>query len=150
MSLLRTASRVAVASAVHGKVQRRQQQRWAAQDQAPAPAAPVAAAPVIGTDDLITQLERLGQLRDSGVLTEAEFAAQKATPARLRALGAVFFLMISTGSNSVASAVTSQTTIVAPTHDPIPRIESPCVNTDARINAARVDTRPMPPRNADA
>ncbi len=81
MSLLRTASRVAVASAVHGKVQRRQQQRWAAQDQAPAPApdaAPAAAAPVIGTDDLITQLERLGQLRDSGVLTEAEFAAQKA------------------------------------------------------------------------
>jgi hypothetical protein len=73
VSLLRTASRVAVASAVHGKVQRRQQQRWAAQDQAPAPAAPVT-----GTDDLITQLERLGQLRDSGVLTEAEFAAQKA------------------------------------------------------------------------
>ena len=68
MSLLRT-----VASAVHGKVQHRQQQRWAAQDQAPA------AAPVIATNDLITQLERLGQLRDSGVLTEAEFAAQKAT-----------------------------------------------------------------------
>ncbi|HEY5842386.1 MAG TPA: SHOCT domain-containing protein [Mycobacterium sp.] len=78
MSLLRTARRVAVASAVHGKVQHRQQQRWAAQDQAPA-AAPVAAAPVMATDDLITQLERLGQLRDSGVLTEAEFAAQKAT-----------------------------------------------------------------------
>ena len=83
MSLLRTASRVAVASTVHGKVQRRQQQRWAAQDQvsapvAPAPATPAAAAPVIGTDDLITQLERLGQLRDSGVLTEVEFAAQKA------------------------------------------------------------------------
>lgn len=79
MSLLRTASRVAVASAVHGKVQRRQQQRWAAQDQAPPSAAPApAAAPVLGTDDLINQLERLGRLRDSGVLTEAEFAAQKA------------------------------------------------------------------------
>ena len=79
MSLLRTASRVAVASAVHGKVQRRQQQRWAAQDQAPPPAAAApAAAPVLGTDDVITQLERLGRLRDSGVLTEAEFAAQKA------------------------------------------------------------------------
>ena len=78
MSLLRTARRVAVASAVHGKVQHRQQQRWAAQDQALA-APPVAAAPVIATNDLITQLERLGQLRDSGVLTEAEFAAQKAT-----------------------------------------------------------------------
>ena len=29
-------------------------------------------------DDLITQLERLGGLRDQGILTEEEFAAQKA------------------------------------------------------------------------
>ena len=40
----------------------------------PAPAAP-AAAPA---DDMLDQLERLGQLRASGVLTEEEFAAQKA------------------------------------------------------------------------
>jgi hypothetical protein len=70
MSLLRTARRAAVASAVHGKVQRRQQDRWAARDQAPAAPA--------DTNDLINQLERLGQLRDSGVLTDAEFGAQKA------------------------------------------------------------------------
>jgi hypothetical protein len=70
MGLLRTARRAAVASAVHGKVQRRQQERWAAKDQAPAAPA--------DTNDLINQLERLGQLRDSGVLTDAEFAAQKA------------------------------------------------------------------------
>ena len=77
MSLLRTARRAAVASAVHGRVQQRQRERWAAQDQsAPAPAAAEPQAPV-STDDMITQLERLGRLRDSGVLTDAEFAAQK-------------------------------------------------------------------------
>lgn len=87
MSLLRTARRAAVASAVHGRVQQRQRERWAAESQAatPAPAVASAAAPApapapapASTDELISQLERLGKLRDSGVLTEAEFAAQKA------------------------------------------------------------------------
>ena len=48
MGILKTAATVAVASSVHGRIQRRQQQRWAAQDQAAAPAppqAPVGAAP---------------------------------------------------------------------------------------------------------
>ncbi|MGN6171192.1 MAG: SHOCT domain-containing protein [Solirubrobacteraceae bacterium] len=36
MGLIKTAAKVAVASSVHGRVQRRQQQRWAAQDQAAA------------------------------------------------------------------------------------------------------------------
>lgn len=71
MSLLRTARRAAVASAVHGRVQQRQKERWAASHDQPAPATG-------NTDDLIGQLERLGQLRDSGVLSEAEFTAQKA------------------------------------------------------------------------
>lgn len=86
MSLLRSARRVAVASAVHGKVQRRQQERWAAEDQSapvaaaagPAAAPVTAAAAPLATDELLNQLERLGKLRDSGVLTEAEFATQKA------------------------------------------------------------------------
>lgn len=93
MGILRTAGRAAVASSVHGRVQRRQQSRWAAQDQAaavqpvapqpvyaPAPAAPAPAAPAGGRDVelMISQLERLGALRDSGVLTEHEFEAQKA------------------------------------------------------------------------
>jgi putative oligomerization/nucleic acid binding protein/PH (Pleckstrin Homology) domain-containing protein/uncharacterized protein DUF2510 len=39
----------------------------------PAPAAPAAPQP-----DMIDQLKRLGELRDSGLLTEEEFAAQKA------------------------------------------------------------------------
>jgi Short C-terminal domain len=71
----RTAMVAGTATAVSGRVQRRQQARWAEQDyeQAPAPAAPPAAG-----GDPIAQLKELGELRDSGVLTEAEFAAQKA------------------------------------------------------------------------
>ena len=77
MSLLRSARRVAVASAVHGSVQRRQRDRWAAAATPAAVPAPPAGA-TDGASDVIVQLERLGALRDSGVLTEAEFAAQKA------------------------------------------------------------------------
>ncbi|MBJ7339637.1 SHOCT domain-containing protein [Mycolicibacterium sp.] len=77
MSLLRSMSRVAVASSVHGRVQRRQRDRWAtaaAEPRQPVPAPP----PAAPTVDVLEQLERLGRLRDSGVLTEDEFAAQKA------------------------------------------------------------------------
>jgi Short C-terminal domain len=81
MSLLRTAGRAAVAGAVIGRVQRRQQGRWAAADQAaaapPAPTAPPSTG-ATPTAELLAQLERLGNLRDSGVLSDAEFAAQKA------------------------------------------------------------------------
>ena len=45
MGILKTAATVAVASSVHGRIQRRQQQRWAAQDQASAPAPPSAQHP---------------------------------------------------------------------------------------------------------
>lgn len=90
MSLLRTAARASIATRVIGSTHRRQQQRWAAQDAAAAaappapPAAPAAApaqtpaqAPATGAPSVIEQLTQLGQLRDSGVLTEAEFEAQK-------------------------------------------------------------------------
>jgi hypothetical protein len=40
VGLLKTAATVAVASSIHGRVQRRQQARWAAQDQANAAAVP--------------------------------------------------------------------------------------------------------------
>jgi hypothetical protein len=36
------------------------------------------AAPADSTDDKLAQLERLGQLKAQGILTEEEFAAQKA------------------------------------------------------------------------
>lgn len=94
MSILRTAARTAVASSVHGRVQRRQQARWAGSDQAAAqpataantappavhtPAPPVTVeAPHRDPADLLGQLERLGALRESGVLTEEEFTVQKA------------------------------------------------------------------------
>lgn len=92
MSLLRTAARAHVVTRVIGSTHRRQQQRWAAQDAAtaaafsppapapvaPAPAAPPApVAPPEAAPSLLEQLERLGQLRAAGVLTEAEFEAQK-------------------------------------------------------------------------
>ena len=74
----RTAVVAGTATAVSGRVQRRQSARWAEQDpqrclrgQAPAPAA----AP---RPDPVEQLKELGELRDKGVLTEEEFAAQKA------------------------------------------------------------------------
>ncbi len=90
--MARTAVVAGTATAVSNRVSRRQAGRWAAQDQQryqeqqyeqyqepppqqyqppPAPAAPAG-------DDMITQLKKLGELRDAGVLTEEEFAAQKA------------------------------------------------------------------------
>lgn len=73
----RTAVVAGTATAVSGRVQRRQQSRWAEQE-APPPQ-PSAPAPAPAPDaDPIAQLKELGELRDSGVLTEDEFAAQKA------------------------------------------------------------------------
>ena len=94
--LLRGVARTAVvagtASAVSGRVQRRQAEKFADRDaqivadrqaayeqQAPPPPEPppppAAAAPEV---DVVSQLKGLAELRDQGVLTDAEFAAQKA------------------------------------------------------------------------
>jgi hypothetical protein len=82
MGLVRMAARTAVvagtATAVSGRVQRRQAARYDEQDaqqyaqQAPPPPA---AAPV---DDANAQLQNLAQLHAQGVLTDEEFAAAKA------------------------------------------------------------------------
>ena len=77
---------MAVASSVHGRIQRRQQQRWAAQDQAaglappaaPPPQAPPSQAPAADTSQRLAQLRELGDLKTAGVLTDAEFEQQKA------------------------------------------------------------------------
>lgn len=78
--LLRGVARVAVvagtASAVSGGVQRRQQQRYAAQDQQQADAAATVAEDQ-SADDQYAELEKLGQLKQEGILTQEEFDAKK-------------------------------------------------------------------------
>ena len=90
----RTAVVAGTASAVAGGVHHRQSQRWAGQEQealaqqqaaydagaaAGAAPPPPAAAPAGSTEgDTIEQLERLAKLKDQGILSEAEFAAEKA------------------------------------------------------------------------
>lgn len=78
MGLIRGIARTAVvagtATAVSNNVSRRQQARWAAQEQV----AYERVAPQPGGDDLAAQLDRLTRLRDSGQLTGEEFAAAKA------------------------------------------------------------------------
>lgn len=75
MGLLGTAAKAYVATRVIGSTHRRQQQRWAEQDQAnqaePAPTANT------GATSMLDQLTQLGQLRDAGILTDAEFEAKK-------------------------------------------------------------------------
>lgn len=96
MGLLKTAAKAHVATRVIGSTRRRQEQRWAAQDaaaqqaaiaahqaaahqaavqhpQAPQPAVPAA----VDMQSVVDQLRQLGELRDAGVLTPAEFEVQK-------------------------------------------------------------------------
>lgn len=81
----RTAAIAGTATAVSNRVSRRQAQRWSAQgqdpygqQQAPPPQQAAPPPPAAPAADPIEQLKQLGELRDSGVLTEAEFEAQKA------------------------------------------------------------------------
>jgi hypothetical protein len=92
--LLRGVARTAVvagtATAVSNRVSRRQANRWAEQEQAqaneqpqyqqqqPVYAAPApSAAPTSDMDSKLAQLKELGQLKEQGLLTDAEFQAQK-------------------------------------------------------------------------
>lgn len=98
-SLIGTAARTAViagtatavSGAVAGSMQKSAQQKAAAQQAAaetqqvqPAAPAEVEAAPVTGepavqsTDEQLAQLQKLGELYQSGILSEEEFAAMKA------------------------------------------------------------------------
>ncbi|MGY1606708.1 MULTISPECIES: SHOCT domain-containing protein [unclassified Geodermatophilus] len=80
--MARTAVVAGTATAVSNRVSRRQANRWAQQGAAYAPepqaAAPAPQAPP-GTDTntKLAQLRQLAELRDSGVLDEAEFELQK-------------------------------------------------------------------------
>jgi hypothetical protein len=77
----RTAVIAGTATSVSNRVSRRQGQRWAQQEeqqmQQPAPA-PAPAAPAPAAASTIDQLKELGELKSQGILTEEEFAAQKA------------------------------------------------------------------------
>ncbi|HET7119938.1 MAG TPA: SHOCT domain-containing protein [Solirubrobacterales bacterium] len=78
--MARTAVVAGTATAVSNRVSRRQASRWSEQEaqQAPPPqAAPAPAAPAGGAST-IEQLKELGELKAQGILTEEEFAAQKA------------------------------------------------------------------------
>lgn len=87
MGLLRGVARTAVvagtATAVSNRVSRRQAGRWSQQDQQQyddqqyQQAPPPEAAPEPGMDEKIAQVKQLGELKDQGLLTETEFAAQK-------------------------------------------------------------------------
>ena len=86
--LLRGVARTAVvagtATAVSNRVSRRQAGRWAEQEQqqyaepAPQQPPPPAEPAAPDTGDMLEQLTKLGELKAAGVLTEAEFAEQKA------------------------------------------------------------------------
>jgi len=80
--LLRGVARTAVvagtATAVSNRVSRRQAERWAGQEQPQAYEPPPQAAPAPPQADPIAKLKELGELHASGVLTDDEFAAQKA------------------------------------------------------------------------
>jgi hypothetical protein len=81
--IARTAAVAGTATAVSNRVSRRQAERWSEQGPSPyaepdpgyaAPAPPVAAA----APDPIEQLKELAALKQQGILTDEEFAAQKA------------------------------------------------------------------------
>ena len=91
--LLRGVARTAVvagtATAVSNRVSRRQANRWSTQEEAayyeqqqyaqPQYAQPQYAPPPAAPEpDALSQLQKLGDLKAQGILTEAEFQAQKA------------------------------------------------------------------------
>ena len=92
--MARTAVVAGTATAVSNRVSRRQANKWAAHEQPQQPQQPQQPAyqeppppayappppPPLAADepDMLEQLQKLGELRAAGVLTEAEFAAQKA------------------------------------------------------------------------
>ena len=77
--IARTAAVAGTATAVSNRVSRRQYSRWGQQDtqQSYAEPEPVQqqAAP---SEDRVSQLKQLGELKAQGILTDQEFAAEKA------------------------------------------------------------------------
>ena len=90
--IARTAVVAGTATAVSGRVQRRQAEKFADRDaqtaaereaayeqrQAPPPQPVYEQAPPPSGGDVVQQLKDLAELKNQGILTEEEFAAQKA------------------------------------------------------------------------
>jgi hypothetical protein len=82
--MARTAVVAGTATAVSNRVSRRQANRWSQQEeqqyqqQQAAAAAPAPAPAAAPATDTVTQLKELAELKAQGILTEAEFEAQKA------------------------------------------------------------------------
>ncbi len=94
--MARTAVIAGTATAVGNRVSRRQANRWAAEDQAAAPPpqqyapppqqyapppqqyAPPPPPPPPAGNDMYDQLKKLAELKDAGIISEAEFSAAKA------------------------------------------------------------------------
>lgn len=80
--LLRGVARTAVvagtATAVSNRVSKRQGERWAEQEAPPQQPQAAQAPPPPAAASTIDQLKELGELKNQGILTEEEFAAQKA------------------------------------------------------------------------
>ena len=80
--MARTAVIAGTATSVSNRVSKRQGERWSAQEEqaaVQAQAAPAQMAPAPGGgSSTIDQLKELGELKAQGILTEEEFAAQKA------------------------------------------------------------------------
>ncbi len=72
--MARTAVVAGTATAVSNRVSRRQANKWASEEE---PQAPAQETPVSQGDDPYVELEKLGQLKADGIITEEEFAAKK-------------------------------------------------------------------------
>jgi hypothetical protein len=76
--MARTAVVAGTATAVSNRVSRRQGQRWAAQDAPAYPEQQPAPPPAPPAAGRVEKLKDLAALKEQGVLTEEEFAAEKA------------------------------------------------------------------------
>ena len=79
--LVGTAARTGVAMGVAGRVRHRQEQKWAAEEQAAVRGAGTAAArrrrAAPAAPDYTAELEQLAKLRDDGVISPEDFEAKK-------------------------------------------------------------------------
>ena len=80
--MARTAVIAGTATTVSNRVSRRQANKWAAEDQSqyaePQAAPPPQAAPAAQTQSRVDKLKELAALKEQGILTDEEFASEKA------------------------------------------------------------------------